>query len=356
MTKITWDALRESQKILLLLALLLVWNFAFWLFGLFQSLWIGIFLVNFIIIVYLLHQVSLVVPPQRISTFEKAVAVGFPIILLASWELLVRGGVLNEDWFPPPTRIVGAIWHLTVHYDKYTKTSLLGRFWLIPSIFPLEGWEGVKRLFLESHVITTVIRILAGFVLGTFPGLILGVFMGMNRIVRTMLDPVISATYVVPKITILPLMMLIFDPFGETYQIVTIGIGVFFLVLINTMTGVRDIDPIFLEAGKNFGANRLQLFRHVIIPGALPFIFAGLRLGLGVGLVIVVAIEFLRGEKGVGYITWYYWEIMVVKNMYAGLIVIMLLGVLTTFGLQRLERWVIPWQREERVLPEAAQG
>jgi ABC-type nitrate/sulfonate/bicarbonate transport system permease component len=184
----------------------------------------------------------------------------------------------------------------------------------------------------------------------------LGVFMGMNRIIRTMLDPVISATYVVPKITILPLMMLIFDPFGETYQIVTIGIGVFFLVLINTMTGVRDIDPIFLEAGRNYGANRLQLFCHVIIPGALPFIFAGLRLGLGVGLVIVVAIEFLRGEKGVGYITWYYWEIMIVKNMYAGLIVIMLLGVLTTFGLQRLERWVIPWQREERELPEAAQG
>jgi len=350
------NELRGTQKIALLLALLLVWNFALWVLGLFESFWIGILLVDFVIVVFLLQQVSLVIPPQRLSAFEKAVAIGFPIILLGSWELLVRGGILNEDWFSPPTRIVGAIWHLTVHYDEYTKTSLLGRFWLIPSIFPQEGWEGVKRLFLESHVITTVLRILAGFLLGTGPGLILGVFMGMNRVVRTMLDPVISATYVVPKITILPLMMLIFDPFGETYQIVTIGIGVFFLVLINTMTGVRDIDPIFLEAGKNYGANRLQLFRHVIIPGALPFIFAGLRLGLGVGLVIVVAIEFLRGEKGVGYITWYYWEIMIVKNMYAGLIVIMLLGILTTFGLQRLERWVIPWQREERPLSETAQG
>jgi len=350
------NELRETHKIVLLLTLLVMWNFAFLVLDLFQSLWVGILLVDFVIIVFLLQQVSLLVPPQRMSTFEKAVAIGFPIILLGSWELLVRGGILHEEWFPPPTRIIVALWNLTVHYDEFTKTSLLGRFWLIPSIFPKEGWEGVKRLFLESHVNATVLRILAGFVCGSIPGLLVGVFMGMNRIVRTMLDPVISATYVVPKITILPLMMLIFDPFGETYQIVTVGIGVFFLVLINTMTGVRDIDPIFLEAARNYGANRLQLFRHVIIPGALPFIFAGLRLGLGVGLVLVIAIEFLRGVKGVGYITWYFWEIMVVENMYGGLIIIMVLGILTTLGLQRLERWVIPWQREEHVLPESLEG
>ena len=151
-------------------------------------------------------------------------------------------------------------------------------------------------------------------------------------------------------------MMLIFDPFGETYQIVTVAIGVFFLALVNTMVGVRDIDPIFIEAGKNFGANSVQLFRHVIIPAALPFIFAGLRLGLGVGLVLVVAIEFLRGEKGVGYITWYYWEIMIVENMYAGLIIIMTLGVITTFGLQALERRLLPWQQEEKPTRDPVQG
>lgn len=77
---------------------------------------------------------------------------------------------------------------------------------------------------------------------------------------------------------------------------------------------------------------------------------------MGVGLVLVIAIEFLRGVKGVGYITWYFWEIMVVENMYGGLIIIMVLGILTTLGLQRLERWVIPWQREEQVLPESLEG
>jgi NitT/TauT family transport system permease protein len=347
--------INDSQgihRILLLLTLLLAWNSAFLLLNLFKSLWIGILLVDFVMIVFLLQQASLLIPLKHLPAFEKAVAIAFPIILLGSWEMLVRGGVLNEQWFPPPTKIIVALWNLATHYDKFTKSSLLGRFWLIPGVFLKQGLEGVKLLLVESHMNATILRILAGFVLGAIPGIIIGVLMGMNRIVRVMLDPVISATYVVPKITILPLAMLIFDPFGETYKIVTVGIGVFFLVLINTMTGVKDIDPIFLEAGKNFGANRLQLFRHVIIPAAFPFIFAGLRLGLGVGLTIVIAIEFLRAQKGVGYITWYSWEIMVVENMYGGLVTIMFLGILTTFGLQRLERWVIPWQREERVLTE----
>lgn len=348
--------LKETHKILLLLAFLLVWNVFFSVTGLFPKVWIGILLVDFVIVVLVFKQTSLLIPAQSTSIFEKTVAISFPFILLGSWEALVRTGILNEQWFPPPTRILVAIWNLTVNYDPFTKTSLLGRPWLIPSVFLKEGLEGVKSLLIESHVIATVLRLLTGFVVGAIPGIIVGVFMGISRIVRTMLDPVISATYVVPKITILPLMMLIFDPFGETYQIVTVAIGVFFLVLVNTMVGVRDIDPIFLEAGSNFGANPVQLFRHVIIPAALPFIFAGLRLGLGVGLVLVVAIEFLRGEKGVGYITWYYWEIMIVENMFAGLIIIMILGVLTTFGLQALERKLLPWQREEKPVADTVPG
>jgi ABC-type nitrate/sulfonate/bicarbonate transport system permease component len=350
------NELKELHKILLLLAILLVWNVFFSVTGLFPKLWIGILLVDFVIVVLIFKQTSLLVPPQKLSLFEKMVAVSFPFILLGSWEALVHTGILNANWFPPPTKIVVAIWNLTIHYDPFTKTSLLGRPWLIPSVFMQEGLEGVKNLFLESHVFATVLRLIVGFVVGAIPGIIVGVFMGISRIVRTMLDPIISATYVVPKITILPLMMLIFDPFGETYQIVTVAIGVFFLALVNTMVGVRDIEPILIEAGKNFGASSSQLFRHVIIPAALPFIFAGLRLGLGVGLVLVVAIEFLRGEKGVGYITWYYWEIMIVENMYAGLIIIMTLGVVTTFGLQALERRLLPWRREEKSNQDSIQA
>ena len=87
------------------------------------------------------------------------------------------------------------------------------------------------------------------------------------------------------------------------------------------------------------------MFRHVIIPGALPVIFSGLRLALGTALIVVVAIEFVRARKGIGFLTLYYWEVMVPEKMYAGLVLVMLLGVILTAGLQWFESLVMPWQR-----------
>jgi ABC-type nitrate/sulfonate/bicarbonate transport system permease component len=112
------------------------------------------------------------------------------------------------------------------------------------------------------------------------------------------------------------------------------------------MVGVRDIDPVYLEAGRNYGAGRWQLLRHVIVPGAMPVIFGGLRLALGTALIVIIAVEFVRAKTGVGFLTFYYWEILAPEKMYAGLLVVMLLGVLLTIGLQWLEQLVMPWRRE----------
>jgi ABC-type nitrate/sulfonate/bicarbonate transport system permease component len=165
--------------------------------------------------------------------------------------------------------------------------------------------------------------------------------------VRVALDPVISAVYVLPKIAILPLVMLIFG-IGETSKIVIVGISSFFLVLINTTVGVRDIEPIYFEAAKNYGANRWQLFWHVIIPGAMPVIFAGLRLSLGTALIVIIAAEFVAAQYGLGYLIWFSWQTLLTENMFAGLVVVMILGALFTSGLQTLEHWLMPWEREER--------
>ena len=120
----------------------------------------------------------------------------------------------------------------------------------------------------------------------------------------------------------------------------------FFLVAINTIAGVRDIDPVFVRAGLNYRVNRWQLLRHVILPGALPVIFASLRLTLSTALIVVVAIEFVRAGKGVGYVTFYFWEIRVTEKIYPGLFVVMALGILLTYGLQKWERWAMPWQEQ----------
>ena len=350
-------SLSTWQRGLLGVVALVVFNGVFAVFGLWEEHWLAGIGVDFVGIVLILQWFTAYIPAYRLPAYERTVSICFPIVMLVAWELLVKAGVLSATWFPPPTRVARALWELATEYDPFNKTSLLGRPWLIPSMYQEQGWAGVKALFAESHMWVTLMRIFVGFVLGTVPGLIVGMAMGMNRTVRAMLDPVISALYVIPKITILPLMMLIFSPFGETYKFVTVGISSFFVVLINTMAGVREVDPIFIEAGKNYGADRLQLFRHVIIPGAMPVIFAGLRLALGTALIVIVAIEFVRAKSGVGHITWYYWEVLDPPKMYAGLIVIMALGILLTYGLQRTEGWIMPWRRRrEQVTAEMPEG
>ncbi len=344
--------LSENRKLALAALALLIWNLGMFGFSLWQPLWHLGLLVNFFFIVALAEALGRRVSTRHKRIYERALAVGFPVLLLLAWELIVGAEILNPRWFPPPSKIAVALWQLAVDYDPFTKTSLLGRPWLIPQKLVSEGWLGVQALIAESHLLATLMRVFIGFILGAIPGIVIGVLMGMNRTVRLMLDTTLSAVYVLPKIAIFPIMMLIFpNPFGEGPKIAVVAIAAFFLVTINTMAGVRDIDPVYIEAGRNYGANRLQMFRHVIIPGAMPVIFAGLRLALGTALIVIVAIEFVRAKKGLGYLTLYYWEILVTERMYAGLVVVMMLGVFLTGGLKWLERKVMPWQREEQKHP-----
>ena len=317
------------------------------LFGLWPALWWLAVLLDFVLVVLLAEAGAALVPARFSRLYARTLAVAFPLLLVAGWELLVRSRILSPDWFPPPTRIAAALWQMATSFDEFSKTSLLGRPWLLPRRLAEEGQAGVSALAAESHLLATLVRVFLGFLIGAAPGILLGVVMGMSRTVRTMIDATLSAFYVLPKIAIFPIMMLVFpDPFGEGPKVAVVAISVFFLVTINTMVGVRDIDPVYLEAGRNYGAGDWQLLRHVIVPGAMPVIFAGLRLALGTALIVIIAIEFVRAKTGVGFLTFYYWEILAPEKMYAGLVVVMLLGVLLTAGLQWVERWVMPWRRE----------
>ncbi len=280
---------------------------------------------------------------------DRLLSIGFPVLLLLIWEFVVRVGWLDARFFPAPSSVLVALWDMTVDGD------LLGKLWLLPGLIGQGDWGGVQQVIAQGNLWVSLFRIFAGFLLGAIPGIVLGVIMGMSRSVRVAIDPVMSALYVLPKIAILPLIMLIFG-IGETSKIVTVGISSFFLVLINTTVGVRDIDPIFFEAANNYGAHRWQMFWHVIIPGALPVIFAGLRLSLGTALIVIIAAEFVAAQYGLGYLIWFSWQMLEIENMFAGLVVIMLLGALFTGGLQALEHRLMPWDREERAGPANIPG
>lgn len=336
----------ERRAILLLAGGAVAFNLLLAAIGLWRPLaWLAI-VASFVVLVLVCERIGRLVSPRARPAYERSLAFGFPAAVLLLWQVAGDTGLLNTTWFPQPSRILAGLWDLTVNYDRFSHASLIGRPWLIPQYFAQGGLAGVWTLLSESHVLATVGRVLAGFVLGAVPGILLGVVMGVNQTVRLMLDTTLSAIYVLPKIAIFPIVMLVFaDPFGEGPKILVVALAVFILMTINTMAAVRGIDPIYLMAGRNYGASGWRMMRHVILPGALPVIFAGLRIALGTAMIVIISVEFLRAKQGVGFITFYYWEVLNPEKMYAGLIVVMLLGVLLTYTLQWLQRKMIPWQR-----------
>jgi len=237
-----------------------------------------------------------------------------PLFLLLLWEALVRGGILDARFFPAPSSVLQVM----------VKLALSGELWV--------------------HVRASLLRVGAGFLLGAIPGAAIGIAMGLNRWVRAVLNPVVAAIYPIPKSAILPLMMLIFG-LGEMSKVMLVAISVFFVVLINAMAGVMQIDPIYLDVGRNLRVSRLQFFRTIALPGALPVIMAGVKLGMGTSLIVIVMAEMVASRSGIGYLLWRSWQTLVVEEMYVGLIVISALGLATTWLLEAVERLVIPWKR-----------
>jgi NitT/TauT family transport system permease protein len=244
---------------------------------------------------------------------ERLLSLFSPVLLLILWEVLVQTGMLDKRFFPAPSSIVGT----------FTNLITSGELW--------------------KHLTASISRIAVGFVMGAVPAILLGITMGLFRWPRAFFSPMVAALYPIPKIAILPLIMLIFG-LGEMSKYVIIAIGVFFLVLYNTWAGVMNIPHIYLDVGKNFGASRLQFYWTIAIPGALPLIFTGLKLAAGVALLIIVAAEFVGAKTGIGYLIWQSWQTFSVETMYVGLVVIAILGYLVSLLMDELEHFLIPWR------------
>jgi NitT/TauT family transport system permease protein len=198
---------------------------------------------------------------------------------------------------------------------------------------------------LVTHTAVSMQRLLYGTIIGGVPALVLGIAMGLNRPIRALFDPLIAATYPVPKSAILPLALLIFG-LGEGSKIFMVAIGVFFPVVINATTGVLEINKIYLDVGQNYKASRWNTFWTIALPGALPVIMTGFKLGIGIGLVLIAVAEMVGAKSGLGYLIWSAWSTFAVEQMYVGLFVIAIIGFLISLALNELERVIIPWKAE----------
>lgn len=245
---------------------------------------------------------------------ERVIGIATPLALLVLWEVLARTGVIDGRFFPAPTSVLHQIWALT----------LSGELW--------------------RNLMASLQRLALGMLFGGVPALFLGLAMGISRPLRAAIDPLISATYPIPKSAILPLVLLIFG-LGEASKVVMVALGAFYPILINTVAGVSNIDKIYLDVGRNFRASRWQVFTTIALPGALPSIMAGIKLAMGMGLILIALSEMVASNDGVGYMIWNAWQVLTVDTMYVGLTVIAVLGFIFSLVLDEIEHLLIPWKR-----------
>jgi len=197
---------------------------------------------------------------------------------------------------------------------------------------------------MEYHVLITFLRIMGGFLIAAVTGIALGVLMGMSRLISRIADLWIAALYPLPKISLIPL-LIIWLGTGESYKLVISAITAFFPIVMSTYSGIRQADPGLIEAARDLGANRRQVQWNVVLPCAIPSIFSGLQLGMGVTIILVVAAEMIGGssQSGMGYLLISAGQVMETEKVFAALIVLAVMGAVIIKTQQWIDRKIAPW-------------
>ena len=208
---------------------------------------------------------------RRIYTPDRLLGWIIPVGALLVWELFARLGMLPPNWLPAPTVVGKTIYQLAVSGD------------------------------LLKHAGITIARVAVGFLLGASAGTLLGGLTGYLAVARKLLDPTLQALRSVPSIAWVPLFLLWLG-IQETSKIALISVGAFFPVYLNLSVAMRHVDPKLLEVGKLYRLSSFQMVRRLILPAVLPEYIVGLRTGLGLAWMFVVAAELLGASSGIGYL------------------------------------------------------
>ena len=213
-----------------------------------------------------------------------------------------------------------------------------------PSAIATYLWVMIRDGSIPYHLGITFLRIMGGFFVASLFGILLGVMMGMSRVASRVLDPWIAALYPLPKISLIPL-LIIWLGTGEAYILTISAITAFFPVVISTYAGIRQVDQGLVRAARDLGANQRQVHMRVISPAAIPTIFAGLQLGMGVTIILVVAAEMIGGssQSGMGYLLIRYGQVMETEKVFAALMVLAIFGGVIIKTQERIDRWLAPW-------------
>ena len=235
-----------------------------------------------------------------------------PLTLVVAWQVASSAGWLSARVLPAPLDVLRSAWELT----------LSGELW--------------------EHLKISAGRALLGLAIGGGAGLLLGLLTGSVRFLETLLDSTVQMVRNVPALALIPLVILWFG-IEETAKIFLISVSVFFPIYLNTFHGIRNVDPQLVEMGRSYGLTRWQLYREVILPGAMSSILVGLRFSLGLMWVILIVAETISAQSGIGYLTMNAREFLRTDVVLVGILLYALLGKLADVFARALERGWLRW-------------
>jgi NitT/TauT family transport system permease protein len=238
------------------------------------------------------------------------IAVSFVLIM---WEVVVVVAHLNPIYLPRPTHIL---------------IALLAMF---------------KTGDLLIDLLATLGRIFGGFAIALIIGTLLGIWMATSERVSAIADNFIAALYPLPKVTLIPL-LIIWLGTGGPFMLTISALGAIFPIVINTVLGIRQCDSGLILAARDLGATNRQIISMVLLPSAVPSIFAGVRLGIGVSIILVVAAEMVVGKVGLGARLYLAGQVLETEQVFAVLIVLAILGVAVTKTQDLIDVWLNQWR------------
>ncbi|MEK3797279.1 ABC transporter permease [Peribacillus sp. FSL H8-0477] len=236
-----------------------------------------------------------------------------PVTLVVLWEAASKMGLIEAHLLPAPSVIIASLYQMVLE----------GTLW--------------------GHLGSTLTRVFAGFFIGTLAAIIVGSLVGYLKIFEELVDPIIQALRSIPSLAWVPLFIL-WMGIGETSKVTLIAVGVFFPVYLNMVAGIRGVDRKLIEVGKIYGFTSFQIVRRIILPASLPSFLTGIRSGLGLGWMFVVAAEIMGASKGLGYL------LIVGQNTYSpdtiigSILLFAILGKLTDWFLKMIEERSLRWQ------------
>jgi sulfonate transport system permease protein len=235
-----------------------------------------------------------------------------PCALAIAWQLASQFGWLSTRVLPAPIEVARAAWTLAASGDLWT------------------------------HVKVSTARAFGGLAIGGGLGLLLGLFTGSVRWAETLLDTSFQMLRNIPALALIPLVILWFG-IDESAKVFLIAVSVFFPIYLNTFHGIRNVDAGLIEMARTYGLSGWQLYRQVILPGALSSILVGLRFSLGLMWVILIVAETISAQAGIGYLTMNAREFLQTDVVLVGILLYAILGKLADLAARGLERWWLRW-------------